>query len=160
MEVYLIRHANAGARHLGSRDRYRLLSDDGVQQAEALVDFFTNRGIGEIHSSPASRCVQTVEPLADALELPVVEQNALWEDVGLQDVLGLIDERTSQVGPRSGIVMCSHGNLIPAVVEHLTAQGAVVHGRGCERASIWMIRSEDGRWVEGRYFTPRSGYAG
>ncbi|MDH3303438.1 MAG: histidine phosphatase family protein [Acidimicrobiia bacterium] len=159
MEVYLIRHAHAGARTVGSRDLYRTLSDDGSRQAAALVDFFSDRRVGAVYSSPATRCVQTVEPLAAALGLPVVEESSLWEDVSLAEVVGLIDSLVPEAGG-AAIVLCSHGNLIPAVVEHLGENGAEVHGRGCERASIWMIRSVDGRWVEGRYFTPRSGYAG
>ncbi len=159
MEVYLIRHAHAGARSAGSHDRYRQLSQDGSYQAAALVDFFGGRPVGSILSSPATRCVQTVKPLAVALGLPVVEESALWEDVGLDEIFGLISSLPSNT-EHGGIVLCSHGNLIPAVIERLAHRGAAIHGRGCERASIWLIRSVDGQWVEGRYFTPRSGYAG
>ena len=159
MEVYLIRHAHAGARTVWYRDLYRTLSYDGCRQAAALFDFFTDRPVGSVHSSPATRCVQTVEPLAAALGLPVVEESALWEDVGLGEVFGLVESLLSAT-PDEAIVLCSHGNLIPAVVERLAHQGTEIHGRGCERASIWMIRSVDGRWVEGRYYTPRSGYRG
>ncbi len=160
MEVYLIRHAHAGTRSIGAHDRYRQLSEAGIEQAAAIVDFFAERRVGGIHSSPATRCVQTVEPLAAAFGLPVVEQSALWEDVGLRDIFGLIESLTAGLHDGGGLVLCSHGNLIPAVVECLAVDGADIHGRGCERASIWMIRAESGRWVEGRYFTPRSGYAG
>ncbi len=160
MEVFLIRHAHAGARTINSRDRYRQLSDDGFRQASDLIDFFAERRIDGIHSSPATRCVQTVEPLAAAHGLDVEEQSALWEDVGLDDILGLIDSLADPPhdGPRRH-VLCSHGNLIPAVIERVSFDGAVVHGRGCERASIWMIRRDGDRWVEARYYTPRSGYA-
>lgn len=159
MEVYLIRHAHAGARTAGSSDRYRQLSEDGWRQAAALTDFFAGRPVGAIHSSPATRCVQTVEPLAKALGLPVVEESALWEDVGLDDVFDLIASLTTY-SRSDGIVLCTHGNLIPAVIERLGDRGAAIHGRGCERASIWLIRSVEGHWVEGRYLTPRSGYVG
>lgn len=157
MEAYLIRHAHAGTRTGGLHDRYRPLSPGGFQQAAALVDFFADRTVGAVLSSPATRCVQTVEPLAAMLGIPVVEESALWEDVGLDDVIGLLTSLTAASTP-AGVVLCSHGNLIPAVVEHVAATGADIHGRGCERASIWMIHSVDGRWVEARYFTPRSGY--
>lgn len=163
MEVYLIRHAHAGTRLVGARDNYRPLSDDGFRQAVALVEFFADRHVGAVHSSPATRCVQTVEPLADALGLSVVEQPALWEDAALDDVFGLLDTLGaigSDSQANSGIVFCTHGNLIPAVIERLAGGGSTVHGRGCERASVWMIRSDADRWVEARYFTPRSGYAG
>lgn len=158
MEVYLIRHAHAGARTAGFHDRYRQLSDDGWRQAAALVDFFAGRPLGAIRSSPATRCVQTVEPLAEAVGLPVDEESALWEDVGFDDAFSLVSSLKADT-ENGGIVLCSHGNLIPAVIEELADQGAAIHGRGCERASIWLIRSVDGRWVEGRYYTPRSGYA-
>ncbi len=159
MEVYLIRHAHAGTRTVGHRDRYRPLSDGGFGQAAALVDFFADRPVRAIRSSPATRCVQTVEPLAASVGLPVVEDSALWEDVGLPDVMGLITSMTSKPAA-GGLVLCSHGNLIPAVIEHIAHAGADIHGRGCERASVWMITAVDDRWVEGRYFTPRTGYAG
>ncbi len=161
MEAYLIRHAHAGARTAGTRDRYRRLSEEGFGQARALVDFFAPRPLVHLMSSPATRCVQTVEPLAAAQGLEVVEDATLWEDGAVADLFGLLEEqRRIPDSDDHRVVLCTHGNLIPAVVEQLAYQGAKTSGRGCERASIWMIRSDGERWVEARYFTPRLGYRG
>jgi len=161
MEVFLIRHAHSGARTSGIRDEYRPLSEEGKQQAESLAGFFSERSVTEVHSSPATRCLQTVAPLAAAANLQVVEQTALWETANLAEVLDLIEGRMEK--PSDGeqaLVMCSHGNLIPAVIDHLARSGVNVVGRGCERASIWMIRTAEGRWTDARYYTPRLDYAG
>ena len=125
------------------------------------MDFFADRRPTRVLASPATRCVQTVEPLARQAGLTVEEEPALWEDVWLDEVLGLLnrvrDDKTPQ-SKSSVVVMCSHGNIIPAVVERLARDGAKVFGRGCERASIWRIRLIEGRWAEARYLTPRRNY--
>src|SRR5262249_55413614 len=63
--VYLVRHAKAGSREQWrADDDLRPLTTKGWRQAEGLVEAFADRPLASILSSPAVRCVQTVEPLA------------------------------------------------------------------------------------------------
>ena len=87
MSLLLVRHAVAVSKHdWPSDDRLRPLNDKGFAQARALVDVLAGHRIEVIVSSPAVRCVQTVEPLAAALGLEVVEDAVLWESMPLAPV--------------------------------------------------------------------------
>ncbi|MDH3295936.1 MAG: histidine phosphatase family protein [Acidimicrobiia bacterium] len=158
MDVFLIRHAHAGSRTFGPHDLYRQLTDDGHRQAKELASYFASLPLSAVYSSPATRCTQTVEPTARAAGLSVVEHEHLWEDAGVDRALELIDQVCAESSGPGGLILCSHGNLIPAVVERLSLPGIPLYGRGCERASIWRLRRHDDRWTEARYLTPRSAY--
>src|SRR5690606_6983425 len=67
MTVYLVRHASAGSRNeLDPADRERPLDATGRVQARKLTDWLRHAAIDRILTSPYPRCVQTVEPLAEA----------------------------------------------------------------------------------------------
>jgi 8-oxo-dGTP diphosphatase len=84
--ICLIRHASAGDRSSwAGDDRLRPLDDRGLRQAEELVDLLQRYSLDRIVSSPALRCVQTVEPLALARGLPIevadeIAEFRQWED--------------------------------------------------------------------------------
>ena len=158
MDVYLIRHAHAGQRTFGSNDKYRPLSEQGHRQAADLAEYFSAVSLSAVYSSPATRCSQTVEPSANAAGLAVVEHDDLWEDAWLDNVMTFIDEACRSSSESGGIAICSHGNLIPAVVEQLGHRGVPISGRGCERASIWKLQRDRDDWVHAQYLTPRSSY--
>jgi 8-oxo-dGTP diphosphatase len=67
MPLLLVRHASAGDRdEWDGDDRGRPLDDRGRKQAEELVERLAPYAIEAILSSPARRCVDTVEQLARA----------------------------------------------------------------------------------------------
>ena len=84
MIVYLVRHARAGHRATwqGEDDSLRPLDERGRRQADALVAQLADREFARILSSPFARCVQTVEPLAEARGLPVEAVDSLAEGAG------------------------------------------------------------------------------
>lgn len=152
MRLYLIRHAHAGQRLPGGRDRYRPLSSQGRERAAALAELFDGVPVKSVLASPATRCQQTVAVLAKANDLPIDENPNLFEgsDTGqtLDDLAAFDDEAI--------VVACSHGDVIPAVLEQLGALGVPLAGRGCELGSVWVIDRENGRWVGARYVNPRA----
>jgi 8-oxo-dGTP diphosphatase len=158
MDVFLIRHAHAGSRTFGVQDKYRQLSEEGRRQADQLAEYLGSMEFGAAYSSPAVRCAQTLQPAATAAGLTVVEHDGLWEEAGIDQMLAVIDLACQAVGDDNVVALCSHGNLIPGVIERLAYQGVPVVGRGCERASIWRLRRRRGEWAEARYLTPRSAY--
>ncbi len=77
MSLLLIRHATAGDRQAWEADdRVRPVDERGRRQSDALVDTLAGYTIDRIVSSPYLRCVQSVQPLAEArgLEIELDEQ--------------------------------------------------------------------------------------
>jgi probable phosphomutase (TIGR03848 family) len=79
--LFLIRHgltAVTGSRLYG-RTRGIHLDERGRRQAAALVDRFDRVRLTALYSSPLERCVETLEPLANARGLEIRTSNALIE---------------------------------------------------------------------------------
>lgn len=146
MQVYLVRHAHAGQRTHDGRDIYRPLSPDGNERAEDLIETFAELSVDKILSSPATRCVQTVEPLARSLGMEVEEIDGLWEGSSIGDALGALEALDLDC-----VVACSHGDIIPALIDTLNGRGVPITGRGCELGSVWVLDLERGRWTGARY---------
>ena len=157
MRVLLIRHAKAGDRIPGGRDLYRPLVDEGRRRAGELADLLSDRPIVAVLSSPATRCVQTVEPLAARLGLTIDEQPDLFEGSATAHVLSLLERPTitapdASHGAGGEVVVCTHGDVIPAVIEMVAEAGATVRGRGCETGSIWLLERCGSGWERAIYF--------
>lgn len=153
MQIYLIRHAHAGQRRKDGRDIYRPLSADGAQRAEQLVELFAGTVVDLVLSSPATRCVQTVEPLGRARDLTVAEHQSLWEGSSTWDALADLGSLNAD-----RVVACSHGDVIPALIDQLGSEGVPIRGRGCELGSVWVLDRDRrrGRWTGARYVGPRA----
>lgn len=149
MAVYLIRHAHAGTRHDDEHDRYRPLTSKGRDRAATIATLLDHKTITRVLSSPATRCVQTVEPLASALDLPIVEHDDLWEGAMVGDALALLGAHAGE-----GIAACSHGDIIPALIEHLGRDGVPIKGQGCEKGSIWVLDHDGERWTAATKIPP------
>ena len=81
-DVFLVRHAKAGNREKWQEpDELRPLTKPGWQQAEALAGVLGGERVAALVSSPYVRCIQTLEPLGEDLDLPVQEHDALAEEV-------------------------------------------------------------------------------
>lgn len=148
MSIYLVRHANAGRRQPGSQDRERPLDDSGLAQAARVRDHLDGAGIKQIVSSPARRCLETVQPLASELGLTVEVDNALWEGHGVARAMGLLTRVASTGHP---VVLCSHGDVLPMMLDTLAARGIPLRGVGCAKGSIWRLDVTDGEVVGGAY---------
>jgi broad specificity phosphatase PhoE len=80
MTLLLIRHASAGDRDdwVGD-DLPRPLDARGRDQASRLPDLLGDYEIARVLSSPAVRCLQTVEPLARSRGLDIEVREELSE---------------------------------------------------------------------------------
>lgn len=152
--AYLVRHAKAGDRNAWSGDDLsRPLSKSGRRQAKALVSVLSTNVIERILSSPAIRCVDTVRPLADQRGLPIESRDDLLEGAPLAGLLVLLDELRA-IPP----VLCGHGDLIPAVIEHFETRGALIGpDRGWKKGSVWVLEREAGMVVRASYISPPPG---
>ena len=118
MTSVLVRHASAGDRDewVGD-DRLRPLDERGRRQAAELVDLLRGLGVRRVVSSPYARCVETVEPLAGSLGLSVERDDRLAEGMGTA-ASGLLRE--------SGVVCCTHGDIVDDLLGHGLKKGAAV----------------------------------
>src|SRR5690348_15225641 len=82
-EIVLVRHARSVPPTADGPDEFtRPLTPDGLRQALDLVAALTEPRPVAVWSSPYRRAIQTVQPAADALGLPVRPLGALreWDD--------------------------------------------------------------------------------
>ncbi|MCS0672350.1 histidine phosphatase family protein [Cytobacillus firmus] len=73
---YIVRHAKAEGQPFSAR-----LTESGREQALKLIDFFKDKEINRIYSSPFVRAMETIRPLAQSRNLEIVEESRLGERV-------------------------------------------------------------------------------
>jgi broad specificity phosphatase PhoE len=79
--VHLVRHGevdNPAGLLYGRLPDYHL-SELGIQMAERVADYFRERDVGHLVSSPLERAQETAEPVAEALGLSVVIDDRVIE---------------------------------------------------------------------------------
>jgi 8-oxo-dGTP diphosphatase len=134
MSLYVIRHASAG-------DRLRALDEIGRARAAQLAQQL-DATTGKILSSPFVRCMQTVEPLANHTGRLVEATSALGEAQPFEPVLDLLATLPDES------VLCSHGDLIPDVIDALLRRGAELQGApSWKKGSVWILDRVDGAIV-------------
>ena len=118
MTSVLVRHASAGDRNdwVGD-DRQRPLDARGRRQAAELVKLLRALELRRVVSSPYARCVETVEPLAAALGLPVEHDERLAEGMG-RAALELLRQH--------GVACCTHGDVVGDLLGYGLKKGAAV----------------------------------
>jgi broad specificity phosphatase PhoE len=140
--VELVPHAaSIPRREWTGEDAARPLSAEGRGQAERLASA-VDLPVSAVCSSPARRCVQTVEPLARSRGLRVLVDDDLMTPDGtyqpaewtegvfapIAEVLGRAGTagravaalaRMGAANPGGRVVACSHGDVIPALLAFL-----------------------------------------
>jgi 8-oxo-dGTP diphosphatase len=149
--IYLVRHAHAGKKaQWPGADLARPLSAQGRMEALGLIDRLGGRPLGRVVSSPAERCLQTVQPLAGRLGRPVEPSEALGVEGTGAGVLELL-ERPSL----DRAVLCTHGELIGQVFEELQRAGIELSAPPrWPKGSTWILELDDGHAWKGTYLEP------
>ena len=143
-KVELVAHMDAGDRTLWQGDQdERPLSELGRRQAEAVCASLASSSVEGLFSSPALRCRQTLAPLTEAFRLEVSVLPGLRETGGFPPPTGwgsflvpesayggahaagsayraLADIRAAT--PEGHVAVCSHGDVVPALVVFLGAR--------------------------------------
>lgn len=148
--IYLVRHAKAGERRVWEGDDIeRPLSNAGWKQSHAIARRLAGKGVTALYSSPYVRCVQTLVPLGDLLDLDVHPDTRLLEDSAFEPVLDLLADVDD------GAVLCSHGDIIPAVITALTRRGMHVETPpDWRKGSVWVLRRKNGLVVKAKVWPP------
>lgn len=151
MTLYVARHAHAGQRSAWTGDdRTRPLSERGRSQADGLAADLVPCAPARLLSSPAVRCVQTLEPLATKIGVPVEQDDRLFEGASRREVAQLLDEVTDL-----DAALSSHGDVIPILLDLLVERGMQPErGLVWQKASLWIVERRDGAWGVGRYLAP------
>jgi 8-oxo-dGTP pyrophosphatase MutT (NUDIX family)/phosphohistidine phosphatase SixA len=130
--LLVVRHASAGdSETWEGDDRVRPLDKKGRRQAEELVGRLAPYDLERILSSPHVRCVQTVEPLAEARGLEVETSDDLAEGAGPDRLRGALERLAG-----TAAVVCGHGpELVP------------IFGR-TKKGATWVVEPTDLRPLE------------
>jgi 8-oxo-dGTP diphosphatase len=149
--VYLVRHAHAGKKaHWAGPDRARPLSEQGRKEALGLIDQLGTYPLGRVLSSPAERCLQTVQPLAARLGRAVEPSEALGVDGTGPAVLELL------ASPElDRVVLCTHGEVIAQVFDQLQQAGIELSAPlRWPKGSTWILGRDHGEAWKGTYLEP------
>lgn len=102
--IYLVRHAE---KDLTDTTGNPLLTREGKIRADKLKNILLEKGIETIYSTHYERNMNTVRPLANALELPI--QNYRWTQ--WQSMVDSI-----QASDKETFLICGHGdNILPMI---------------------------------------------
>jgi 8-oxo-dGTP pyrophosphatase MutT (NUDIX family)/phosphohistidine phosphatase SixA len=148
--VVLVRHAKAGKRsEWRGDDRLRPLDEVGEQQAAALAGHLRQFVPTAIHSADRTRCVCTVQPLAEELHLDVQVDPRFNDDEYATDPDGVQAALMSLAKPGTVSVVCSQGEAIPALVDSL---GPGVRSSETRKGAWWVLPVVDGEVVAADYY--------
>jgi 8-oxo-dGTP diphosphatase len=150
--LYLVRHAHAGSRQKWVGDDFgRPLSGKGVREAAAVTDWLDGRPLTRILSSHALRCTQTVGPLARRRDLEVEIEPALTEGSRRAESAALARKLVAE---EADAVLCSHGDVLPDMLDALAEDGCEVIGTGLAKGGLYLVETEAGRARLATYFGP------
>jgi phosphohistidine phosphatase SixA len=125
--LIIIRHAHRNKPK--GREADNGLSAKGKKQARALSKFYTKLFKSEkarIYSSPKTRCIETVEPLAKKLKIEVEILDSLNEALNPKNAERELSEKARSFhllwceSKNPLTVICSHGDWIPVYVKQCT----------------------------------------
>jgi phosphohistidine phosphatase SixA len=138
MRIWVVRHGSAGRKGTWpGDDDLRPLDELGEEQAVDVADLLADRGPTRLRSSPTRRCVQTMEPLAARVDLPVIGDETLAAG-GYPDGLLALLARSGEAGD----VVCTHGEVLRPALAELRRRGAVQSGDDAAllaKGGVWEL---------------------
>ncbi|WP_084038795.1 NUDIX domain-containing protein [Demequina sp. NBRC 110053] len=118
----LARHARAKRRKAwDGEDIERPLTSAGQSRAGQLVPLFAAFGARRVSSSPARRCMATVEPYAAAADLDIKTYDPLTEPGHASNPLATAKTFVKLLERPTGHVVCAHRPTLPTIVEMIRA---------------------------------------
>jgi 2,3-bisphosphoglycerate-dependent phosphoglycerate mutase len=167
-QIYLIRHCKAEGQGVNAK-----LTEQGKQQAEELIEFFSNRNIELIVSSPFDRAVSTIRPFAENNNLKIHIEDRLGERVlSSDDIPNWMDRLKESFdnldiklqggessreamnrgiavieglleGEESNIVVVTHGNLMSLILKYFDNRFGFDEWRGLTNPDIYELTSAE-----------------
>lgn len=147
--VLIIRHGTAGrkARYHGD-DSKRPLDRKGRAQAKSLVPQLLAFGADVLFAADRTRCVQTVEPLALKLGVPITVEPALTEEAYAENPEAA-HKRVLEIAALGGTpAICSQGKVIPYLIERWCQRDGVKPDKSRNRkGSTWVLSLAQDRLI-------------
>lgn len=146
--IYLVRHGNAGVRaRWKGPDKKRPLTEKGLLQAAGVGEIMSRHPVTEIRSSPALRCIQTVETVAADIGVDIESTKLLSEFTPVDTIYEYLSDFDG-----GAVVLCSHKDWIGPLLHDLDGRGVPIRGaRKWPKASIWVLDLLNGKAVTGHY---------
>ena len=133
--VVLVRHAYAGERaDWPAPDVVRPLDGDGHATADALAEVLALFDPARVVSATPVRCVQTVQPLAGTLGLPV-ERDDRYDESADPSTAAVALRDLAEAVPAA--VVCSQGKAIPPILAGMNGRRAQVYAT--PKGSGWVL---------------------
>lgn len=158
MQLTIVRHAYAGnKRKWHGPDLVRPIDGCGLRQAGTLATRLAVYPIGRLISSPSHRCVQTLQPLAEIVHLPIEIWDGLAHDADGSELASRIGDDAFQ-----DAVLCTHGEVMRPLLARsdlrsLAVKRAIRPRSVLAKGSAWQLRaSSDGRVTRFRYLDAKS----
>jgi len=147
--VHVVRHAKAKNRAEWTEpDELRPLTKRGRRQAAGLAERLRDERPGRLVSSPYVRCVQTLDELARALDLPIETTELLAEGADGARALDLV----LSLGRSESVVCCTHGDVLFDLMHEVVAAGVTLDGPpDTPVAGTWALDVVDNRVVGARF---------
>ena len=115
--LIILRHTKALERgDWDGDDSLRTLNENGIAQAQALINHLAPFAIDEIYTSDFTRCVQTVSPLGESRGLVVSKVPSLNEATFESDPERSISFANALKQDERNILICSHNPVIPTML--------------------------------------------
>ncbi len=155
VHVYLIRHVEAGERAAwkDEPDELRPVSEAGRRDADRLADALAGVGFTRLVASPYLRCVQTLEPIADAHGLDIAIAPELNEGQPAAAAEAWVFAAAAD-GPAA---LSTHGDIVQGLIGSLLDRDVPVGGDGrvaYEKGGVWRLDVLDGRVRRMTYLEP------
>jgi len=134
--VIALRHGRAmPARSWAGPDSTRPLEEAGLEEARAAARVIAAFGPTKLITSTAARCMSTIEPLATLLGLDIRATPAISQDAheeGDSQVRRVVGKRVTK---RESVVLCSHGPVLPDLIDEIATATNSPHGAELRDAS-------------------------
>lgn len=129
--LILLRHAKAmPAENWDGPDHTRPLLHKGLLQATHVAQGILSYGPDLIVTSPAARCLATIQPILDLKELELKTSKSISQDAYESSGTKASTAVEKRVSKRLPTIMCSHGPVLPQLV----AAAATIGNGGSTKA--------------------------
>ncbi len=147
--VLVVRHGTAGRKARYKRDdRLRPLDANGRAQAESLVPQLLAFGGATVYAADRIRCVETVEPLADRLGVPISVEPTLTAAAYQNDPKRAHKQVLAIAARGRTPVICTQGEVIPFLIDWWCKRDGVKPDKSRNRkGSTWVLSLSRGRLI-------------
>ena len=137
----ILRHGQARSRKSWRKnDRLRPLVRTGTLQAQRIVPVLAAYDVSMVATSSSTRCVQSVAPYVDVTDVkPRAFDGLSEEDATDESVREIVHKLLDH---RSGVVLCTHRPVLPAVFGALGVTEAKL-----EPGSMFVVHQRSGKVV-------------